>query len=235
VNQIRKRLTYANVMSSIAVFLVLGGATAFAASQLGRNSVGSKQLKRNAVTAAKIKKNAVTKTKIKKGSVDSSKVADGSLTGADLNAGSTPFSQIVYKARGTASVSLPNGGGGLYPLGNPTYTQAANRDDMYVGALDVTIQSTCTGTRSVVAYILVDPANPAVPTINDVVATGQIEDKATGTVNRRLNLSPYITGGVRFQSPTPSTHTLYIATQVTCGGGSGVTATFGGIDVLGTT
>ena len=28
---IRKRLTYANVMSSIAVFLVLGGATAFAA------------------------------------------------------------------------------------------------------------------------------------------------------------------------------------------------------------
>ena len=31
VKQIRKRLTYANVMSSIAVFLVLGGATAFAA------------------------------------------------------------------------------------------------------------------------------------------------------------------------------------------------------------
>ena len=31
--QIRKRLTYANVMSSIAVFLVLGGATAFAANE----------------------------------------------------------------------------------------------------------------------------------------------------------------------------------------------------------
>ncbi len=29
-NQIRKRLTYANAMSSIAVFLVLGGGTAFA-------------------------------------------------------------------------------------------------------------------------------------------------------------------------------------------------------------
>ena len=33
--QIRKRLTYANVMSSIAVFLVLGGATAFAAKKIG--------------------------------------------------------------------------------------------------------------------------------------------------------------------------------------------------------
>lgn len=31
----RKRLTYANVMSSIAVFLVLDGATAFAASKIG--------------------------------------------------------------------------------------------------------------------------------------------------------------------------------------------------------
>ena len=74
---------------------------------------------------------------------------------------------------------------------------------MYIGALDVTIQSTCTGTRSVVVYILIDPANPSVPTINDVVATGQIEDKAVGTVNRRINLSPYITGGIRFQSLRP--------------------------------
>jgi hypothetical protein len=35
---VRKRLTYANVMSSIAVFLVLGGATALAAGSLGKNT-----------------------------------------------------------------------------------------------------------------------------------------------------------------------------------------------------
>jgi len=63
--QIRKRLTYANVMSSLAVFLVLGGATAFAAGHLGKNTVGTKQLKKNAVTTAKIKKHAVTGAKIK--------------------------------------------------------------------------------------------------------------------------------------------------------------------------
>ena len=85
--QIRNRLTYANVMSSIAVFLVLGGATAFAAGQLGKNSVGSKQLKKNAVTSAKIKKNAVTGAKIKNGVVNGAKVQDGSLTGADINLG----------------------------------------------------------------------------------------------------------------------------------------------------
>ena len=85
--QIRNRLTYANVMSSIAVFLVLGGATAFAAGHLGKNSVGSKQLKKNAVTSAKIKKNAVTTAKIKNNAVNGAKVKDGSLTGADINLG----------------------------------------------------------------------------------------------------------------------------------------------------
>ena len=60
--QIRKRLTYANVMSSIAVFLVLGGA-AIAAVQLPQNSVGAKQLKKQAVTTAKLKNNAVTGAK----------------------------------------------------------------------------------------------------------------------------------------------------------------------------
>lgn len=60
--QIRKRLTYANVMSSIAVFLVIGGATAFAA--LGKNTVGTKQLKKNAVTTAKIKNGAITSSKV---------------------------------------------------------------------------------------------------------------------------------------------------------------------------
>jgi hypothetical protein len=62
--QLRKRLTYANVMSTISVFLILGGASAFAATQLAKNSVGSKQLKKNAVTSPKIKNGAVTTNKI---------------------------------------------------------------------------------------------------------------------------------------------------------------------------
>jgi hypothetical protein len=65
-------------MSSIAVFLVLGGATALAAG-LGKNSVGSKQLKKNAVTTAKIKNNAVTTSKIKNGAITGAKVNAGTL------------------------------------------------------------------------------------------------------------------------------------------------------------
>ncbi len=103
----RKRLTYANVMSSLAVFLILGGATAVAANQLGKKSVGAKQLKANAITTAKIKKEAVTNKKLKAGAVDGSKVKDGSLTGADINAstlGTVPNATNATNATNVSSV-----------------------------------------------------------------------------------------------------------------------------------
>jgi hypothetical protein len=49
----RPKLTYANVMATIAVFIALGGAS-YAATQLPKNSVGTKQLKNGAVTKQKI-------------------------------------------------------------------------------------------------------------------------------------------------------------------------------------
>jgi hypothetical protein len=55
VNFLRRHLTYANVVASLALFLALGGA-AFAATQLPRNSVGTGQLKPESVTAGKIAK-----------------------------------------------------------------------------------------------------------------------------------------------------------------------------------
>ena len=44
--QLRQRLTFANVVSCIALFVALGGVS-YAATQLPKNSVGAKQLKRN--------------------------------------------------------------------------------------------------------------------------------------------------------------------------------------------
>ena len=54
----RPRLSYANVMSTIAVFIALGG-TSYA---VARNSIGSAQLKRNAVTSAKVKDRSLTRS-----------------------------------------------------------------------------------------------------------------------------------------------------------------------------
>jgi hypothetical protein len=73
--QIRRYLTYANVMSSLAVFLMLGGATAFAATKIGAN-----ELKANSIKTGKIVKEAVTAGKIKVGAVTESRIADGAVT-----------------------------------------------------------------------------------------------------------------------------------------------------------
>jgi hypothetical protein len=112
VKQIRKRLTYANVMSSIAVFLVLGGATALAAG-LAKNSVGSKQLKKNAVTSAKIKNNAVTTAKIKNGAVSGAKINLGSL-GTVPNAAHAGSADSAGTANSANSANNANTVGGLH-------------------------------------------------------------------------------------------------------------------------
>jgi Collagen triple helix repeat (20 copies) len=51
---IRRKLTYANVISTLCLVLVLGGGTAYAASRLTDESVGTAQLKKAAVTPAKL-------------------------------------------------------------------------------------------------------------------------------------------------------------------------------------
>jgi hypothetical protein len=50
----RGRLTYSNVISTLCLIFLIGGGTAYAATQLPRNSVGSTQLKKGAVTPAKL-------------------------------------------------------------------------------------------------------------------------------------------------------------------------------------
>jgi hypothetical protein len=80
VKQIRKRITYANVMSSIAVFLVLGGGAAYAAKKIGSN-----QIRGNSITTGKIKKNAVTASKIKQNSITTAKIKNGAVTGSKIN------------------------------------------------------------------------------------------------------------------------------------------------------
>ena len=56
--RLRSKITYANVVASLALFVALAGGTALAASQLEKESVGTKQLAKEAVGLSKIKKGA---------------------------------------------------------------------------------------------------------------------------------------------------------------------------------
>jgi hypothetical protein len=95
VHQLRKRLTYANVVSTLCLFLLLGGGAAFAATKLGKNSVGTKQLKARSVTGAKIKKEAVTAAQVKAGSLTGANIAGGSIGTANLADGSVNSAKVL--------------------------------------------------------------------------------------------------------------------------------------------
>ena len=75
-SKLRPRLTYANVMATVAVFVALGGSS-YAAVTLSNNSVKSKHIAKGAVKRSDLGRNAVI----------SSKVADGSLRATDFAAG----------------------------------------------------------------------------------------------------------------------------------------------------
>jgi hypothetical protein len=77
-NRITRRLSYSNVIASLALFVALGGAS-YAAVALPANSVGTKQLKKSAVAASKIKRNAVSSAKVKDGSLQRGDFASGTL------------------------------------------------------------------------------------------------------------------------------------------------------------
>ncbi|MFN8217715.1 MAG: hypothetical protein U0R71_14070 [Solirubrobacterales bacterium] len=54
-NRFARHLTYANVMVTLLAFVVLCGGAAYAATQLGKGSVGTRQLKPGSVTGAKVR------------------------------------------------------------------------------------------------------------------------------------------------------------------------------------
>jgi hypothetical protein len=58
-DRLRPRLSYANVVATLALFLALGG-TGYAVSQLPANSVGSKQIRRGAVGPSELRSAAVS-------------------------------------------------------------------------------------------------------------------------------------------------------------------------------
>ncbi len=102
---LRDRLTYANVMSTIAVVLVLTGGTAYAATKL--------------INGATIARGTVRAPQLAANSVDSTKVRNRSLRAIDFQLG-----QLPTGAAGAAGVAGPAGPtGATGPAGSPDTSQ----------------------------------------------------------------------------------------------------------------
>ncbi len=99
----RERLTYANVMATLAVFIALGGVS-WAALKIPANSVGNRELKDNAVHGKEIKNGVVGSKDLKDGSVGPDalqgnavgfdNLAPGAVDGSKVKDGSIPYEKL---------------------------------------------------------------------------------------------------------------------------------------------
>ena len=96
---LRPKLSYANVMVTLLAFVVLCGGGAYAASHLGKGSVGTPQLKKNAVTSAKVKDGALKARDFAKGVLLAGPKGDTGLRGAQ----GTPGTSHGYEATGSVN------------------------------------------------------------------------------------------------------------------------------------
>ena len=126
-SRIKRHLTYANVVSSIALFAVLGGA-AYAgidrrikATDLAKNAVTTPKIKGKAVKAGKLAANSVRTPKIQDGAVTKAKLADGTAGSALAYAQVLAFSAVpdtpeLASARTSGFVGVSRPSTGLYCL-----------------------------------------------------------------------------------------------------------------------
>jgi hypothetical protein len=140
--RIRGRLTSAHVISLIALFVALGG-SAYAATQLPKNSVGVKQLKKGAVTPAKLSRAAKSTVTGGTGSSGSQgRPGERGAPGADGTPGlpgTTGGEPFVADAKGEVAdlkISSPVD----VPLsGTTSWTSTAGEAGLLFGKLDATL------------------------------------------------------------------------------------------------
>ena len=121
--KLRAKLTYSNVMSTLCLFLILGGG-AYAASRLPKNSVGRKQIKANAVNGSKVANGSLTKADLRGAVPNASHAANADHATSATNAenankldgqDSTEFAQVgseAWQAPALNAGDCPSCGGG---------------------------------------------------------------------------------------------------------------------------
>jgi hypothetical protein len=93
-SRFRKRLTFANVTSMIALFVALGG-TSYAAATLPRNSVGKGQIRANAVGKSESAPNSVGKSEVSTSSIGRSEIATNGVAAAEIKANAIDSDEIA--------------------------------------------------------------------------------------------------------------------------------------------
>jgi hypothetical protein len=156
--RLRSSLTFANVVSLVALFLALGG-SAYALT-IPNNSIGSRQIRAKAVGSSKISS----------GAVQSAQVKDHSLLAKDF-----ARSQLPVGARGNAGATGATGGSGPIGATGPTGPRGNSFDTglpsgkTLKGVYEVTGQAAPQGGFAAATSETYAAALPATPALHMIV------------------------------------------------------------------
>lgn len=98
------RISYANIVASLALFVALGG-TAAAVTSIPRDSVGSPQIRKDAVRSPEIAKDAVRSPEIAKDAVRSPEIANDAVRAPEIADDAVHSSEINDGAIRLADIS----------------------------------------------------------------------------------------------------------------------------------
>jgi hypothetical protein len=171
----RPKLSYANVIATIALFVALGGAAI--AAGLPKNSVGTQQLKHGAVTPADLRKGAVTAGKLAPKAVVAGKLGPNAVLPGNLGNGVISTGKLADGA--VIAAKIKNGVVTTNKLDNEAVTAAK------------------LGNGSVTLGKLADDVAPLLGTLKsgqtlrgvfDVGSTGAAEETTRGAVSFQFPL-----------------------------------------------
>lgn len=147
----KPRFTYANVISTLALFLALSGGVAWAAGRIhsgdiAHNAVTAAKIAPKAVKAGKIAPGAVVSDRIANAAVGSKQIADGAVGSQQIADGSITLKDLQTPVGFVASPTgdsspLTDRTDFVYPLTDSTWTQQSSEFDIIFGQIQATIAS----------------------------------------------------------------------------------------------
>jgi hypothetical protein len=200
VRRVQSHLTYANVVSTMCLFLLLGGTAWAAATITGKDvrneSLTGRDIKNGSIKGRDIANNDVTTNDIRKGTINTSDVGEGSLNSGDIADGSL-LAKDFKLGQLPAGTQGPKGEpGATGPKGDTGATGPGGTGGGSSGLSNVT-------TRRVEQVF---PANQPIAANATVTAACLAGERATGGDGEALNSSGQFRGEtfISRSRPVPS-------------------------------
>lgn len=169
------RFTYANAMSTLALFVALGG-TSYAAI-----SISGQQIKDASITTADVKNESLTSADMKNGSLSAVDIRDGSLGFAELSSAARTSLKGAKGDRGAAGATGPRGpvgargsAGAAGPTGATGAQGPAGTVPAYGAGNGLVLVGTTFSINTAVAQERVDGVCPAGNAVRSIASDGEV-------------------------------------------------------------